>query len=67
MFVPGFHERQKDLLNTLMLSEWFIEAPKDLLENWLVLACPKGARVLLIASKVFLFDTISYYEALYKF
>ncbi|XP_077296541.1 snurportin-1 [Arctopsyche grandis] len=50
-YVPGFHDKKRDLSDTLMLSEWLTEAPKDLNENWLMLVCPKGIRVLLLASR----------------
>ncbi|XP_033211824.1 snurportin-1 [Belonocnema kinseyi] len=44
-----YHRRYYD--NYLMLSEWMLEVPQDLTENWLVVPCPKGRRTLLVARK----------------
>lgn len=38
--------------NLLMLSEWMIEKPEDFHENWFVVPCPKGRRLLVVASQV---------------
>lgn len=54
-YVPGFSNRKKDLSEELMLSEWMIERPEDFEDNWLALACPKGIRVLLVATKVYIY------------
>lgn len=35
--------------NQLMLSEWLVDVPTDLEENWLVKPCPKGRRMLVVA------------------
>lgn len=40
-----------------MLSEWMIEKPEDLKEEWLITPCPKGVRMLVVASDV----RLSYY------
>lgn len=37
-----------------MLSEWLVDVPKDLKENWLVKPCPKGQRMMVVATKVFM-------------
>jgi len=34
----------------LMLSEWLVEVPEDLEDNWLLLLCPEGRRNLVVAS-----------------
>ena len=35
-----------------MLSEWMVEVPEALEENWLMVACPWGKRCLIVASHV---------------
>lgn len=45
-----YHRHYYD--NYLMLSEWMLEVPQDLTENWLVVPCPQGRRTLLVARKV---------------
>lgn len=35
----------------LMLSEWMLEIPHDFSENWIMIPCPLGKQVILIASK----------------
>lgn len=35
-----------------MLSEWLIDVPPDLVEEWLLVVCPVGKRALIVASKV---------------
>lgn len=37
----------------IMLSEWLVDVPNDLEENWLMVLSPMGKRCLLVASKVF--------------
>ncbi|XP_076354540.1 snurportin-1 isoform X2 [Tachypleus tridentatus] len=37
--------------NQLMLSEWLVEVPSDLSEEWLLVLCPEGKRNLVIASR----------------
>ena len=38
--------------NHLMLSEWMLEVPQDLIEKWEFVPCPEGRRTLLVARKV---------------
>lgn len=35
-----------------MMSEWMVEKPSDFNENWYITPCPKGQRVLLVATMV---------------
>lgn len=35
-----------------MLSEWLVDIPEDLQEEWLMVVCPVGKRNLIIASNV---------------
>uniref|UniRef100_A0A914X1C4 Snurportin-1 n=1 Tax=Plectus sambesii TaxID=2011161 RepID=A0A914X1C4_9BILA len=37
--------------NQLMLSEWLIDRPDDMFDNWLMKPCPEGKRCLVVASK----------------
>ncbi|XP_025025557.1 snurportin-1 isoform X3 [Python bivittatus] len=37
--------------NQLMLSEWLIDVPPDLDQEWLFVVCPTGKRALVVASK----------------
>ncbi|GAB1600680.1 snurportin-1-like [Argonauta hians] len=37
--------------NQLMLSEWLVEIPKDIEQEWLFVICPVGKRCLAVASK----------------
>lgn len=37
--------------NQLMLSEWIVDPPTDLTTNWLMVVCPVGKRVLIVAHK----------------
>lgn len=37
--------------NQLMLSEWMVDVPPDLEQNWMVVVCPIGKRCLIVASK----------------
>ncbi|XP_011875515.1 PREDICTED: snurportin-1 [Vollenhovia emeryi] len=41
-----FRERT---VSRMMLSEWMLEVPQDLIENWVMVPCPKGNRVRLIS------------------
>ncbi|XP_072881033.1 snurportin-1 [Hemitrygon akajei] len=41
----------KRYANQLMLSEWLVDVPADLAEEWLLVVCPVGKRTLIIASK----------------
>ncbi|XP_073957205.1 snurportin-1-like isoform X2 [Choristoneura fumiferana] len=49
IYVAGFHKAPATYNNVLMLSEWIIEKPIDFNEDWYVVPCPKGVRVLLVA------------------
>lgn len=35
-----------------MLSEWLIDVPPDLDQEWLFVVCPTGKRALVVASRV---------------
>lgn len=37
--------------NQLMLSEWMVDPPSDLSENWTMVLCPAGKRLLVVAHK----------------
>lgn len=37
--------------NQLMLSEWFVEVPTDLVSQWLLVLCPVGKRCLVVSSR----------------
>ena len=37
--------------NQLMLSEWIVDAPSDLETNWVMVICPVGKRLLVVAHK----------------
>lgn len=52
IYVAGFNRAPFSYNNILMLSEWMIERPFDFPEYWLVSPCPKGARMLVIATQV---------------
>ncbi|KAK3925361.1 Snurportin-1 [Frankliniella fusca] len=39
--------------NQLMLSEWLVDIPPDLEDNWLLKPCPKGRRMLVVAHEGF--------------
>ncbi|XP_032870849.1 snurportin-1 isoform X2 [Amblyraja radiata] len=41
----------KRYANQLMLSEWLVDVPSDLAEEWRLVVCPVGKRILIIASK----------------
>uniref|UniRef100_UPI00398E7DB4 snurportin-1 n=1 Tax=Pristiophorus japonicus TaxID=55135 RepID=UPI00398E7DB4 len=41
----------KRYANQLMLSEWLVDVPSDLVEEWLLVVCPVGKRTLIVASK----------------
>ena len=40
------------LCHQLMLSEWLVDVPDDLQQEWLMVVCPFGKRNLVIASNV---------------
>uniref|UniRef100_A0A8D0BM25 Snurportin-1 n=1 Tax=Salvator merianae TaxID=96440 RepID=A0A8D0BM25_SALMN len=41
----------KRYANQLMLSEWLIDVPPDLSQEWLLVVCPTGKRSLVVASR----------------
>ncbi|KAI6078007.1 Snurportin-1 [Aix galericulata] len=41
----------KRYANQLMLSEWLIDVPVDLQQEWLAVVCPVGKRALVVASR----------------
>ncbi|XP_035883500.1 snurportin-1 isoform X3 [Phyllostomus discolor] len=41
----------KHYANQLMLSEWLIDIPSDLGQEWIVVVCPVGKRALIVASR----------------
>lgn len=41
-----------------MLSEWMIEKPSDFSQNWYVVPCPKGVRLLVVANHVSFYNVI---------
>uniref|UniRef100_A0A8D0L9G9 Snurportin-1 n=1 Tax=Sphenodon punctatus TaxID=8508 RepID=A0A8D0L9G9_SPHPU len=41
----------KRYANQLMLSEWLIDVPPDLGQEWLLVVCPVGKRALVVASR----------------
>lgn len=45
------YRRYKQYANQLMMSEWMLEVPQDLLEKWTIVPCPEGKRTLLVACK----------------
>ncbi|XP_064474621.1 snurportin-1-like isoform X2 [Ornithodoros turicata] len=42
---------ERSYKNQLMLSEWLVDVPEDLEENWIVVPCPVGKRCLVVAYK----------------
>lgn len=46
-------QSQRNLMykDQLMLSEWLVDVPKDLAEEWILLPCPVGRRNIIVASK----------------
>merc|ERR1719328_762719 len=41
---------RKSYKNQLMLSEWLVEVPVDIVDKWLLILCPEGRRNLVVAS-----------------
>jgi len=41
---------RKSYKNQLMLSEWLVEVPEDIVDKWLLILCPEGRRNLVVAS-----------------
>ena len=46
------HFQHHFLCSQLMLSEWLIDVPSDLGQEWIVVVCPVGKRSLIVASQV---------------
>ena len=44
--------RRENVFFQLMLSEWMVDKPKDLVENWVMVPCPVGKRSLVVATNV---------------
>ncbi|XP_026284759.1 snurportin-1 isoform X1 [Frankliniella occidentalis] len=47
----GTEQRNWTFTNQLMLSEWLVDIPPDLEDNWLIKPCPKGRRMMVVAHK----------------
>lgn len=47
------YKLRKDYARMFMLSEWMLEVPQDFADKWIMVPCPVGKRVLLVAWKVF--------------
>ena len=47
------YKSRKDYARMFMLSEWMFEVPQDFGDEWIMVPCPAGQRVLLVANKVF--------------
>jgi len=48
---PSARVRPRFYKNKLMLSEWLLEVPADLQDNWMILLCPVGKRSLVVSSR----------------
>lgn len=51
MDVDAGKKLPKRYANQLMLSEWLVDVPSDLEQEWLVVVCPVGKRALVVASR----------------
>ncbi|XP_013177387.1 PREDICTED: snurportin-1 isoform X1 [Papilio xuthus] len=51
IYVAGFNKAPPTYKNVLMMSEWMVERPEDFNENWFVVPCPKGIRVLIVSDR----------------
>ena len=47
-----FTIRPENVFFQLMLSEWMVDKPEDLVENWVMVPCPVGKRSLVVAANV---------------
>lgn len=52
IYVAGFNRASPTYSNVLMMSEWMIEKPEDLHDNWFITPCPVGVRVLVVGNQV---------------
>ncbi|XP_063995196.1 snurportin-1 [Diachasmimorpha longicaudata] len=48
---PSRKHTNKQYANKLMMSEWMVDVPEDLVEKWWMVPCPRGRRNLLVARK----------------
>lgn len=44
-------KQHKHYANRLMMSEWMLDVPQNLLEKWIIVPCPQGKRTLVVACK----------------
>ncbi|KZC10840.1 PREDICTED: snurportin-1 [Dufourea novaeangliae] len=44
-------KRYKCYANQLMMSEWMLDVPQDLVEKWIIVPCPEGKRTLVVACR----------------
>ncbi|NXD29355.1 SPN1 protein, partial [Spelaeornis formosus] len=51
MDVDACKKLPKRYANQLMLSEWLVDVPSDLEQEWVVVVCPVGKRALVVASQ----------------
>ncbi|XP_059713900.1 snurportin-1 isoform X2 [Haemorhous mexicanus] len=51
MDVDAGKKLPKRYANQLMLSEWLVDVPSDLEQEWVVVVCPVGKRALVVASR----------------
>ncbi|XP_074405648.1 snurportin-1 [Zonotrichia albicollis] len=51
MDVDAGKKLPKRYANQLMLSEWLVDVPSDLEQDWVVVVCPVGKRALVVASR----------------
>ncbi|XP_063201617.1 snurportin-1 isoform X2 [Chroicocephalus ridibundus] len=51
MDVDAVKKLPKRYANQLMLSEWLVDVPLDLEQEWVVVVCPVGKRALVVASR----------------
>ncbi|XP_048812517.1 snurportin-1 [Lagopus muta] len=51
MEVDAGRRLPKRYANQLMLSEWLVDVPVDLEQEWMVVVCPVGKRALVVASR----------------
>ncbi len=56
-WVPPKVKVPRTYKDQIMLSEWLIDVPSDLEENWIMVLSPIGKRCLLVASKVYLYPS----------
>jgi len=42
-------------INRMMMSEWMLDVPQDLSENWIMVPCPVGKRTRLVSGRVLIY------------